>query len=209
MRKHLYLIFILALLCAPQNAYGEMTSPNYTIYADSVGVGGGSYSESASYALSDTVGEVAVGTSTSATYEVRGGYQAMNRGTLTISVTTSSLSLGVLNGTEVKSASTAVTVNCDSETGYTLSASEVSGSLVTAVADGSVTAGQTEYGVTASGAHSVLTSDVAVTEGLTLASSAAPVVDSVTTITFKAAMGAGGVPGDYSQSITLTAAANF
>lgn len=203
-------IFLIAMfLFSPLTAYGEMTSTNYTIYADSIGMGGGSYSTSTSFSLNDTIGEGAAGTSTSTTYEVRGGYQAMDRGTLSVSLSSNSLTLGTLNASSVNTASTNVTISCDAPSGYTLSASALSGTMPAGVADGTVSSGSEEYGVAVSGTDSSVSGDVAIVQGLELASSNIPVRDSVVTLTFKASMASNSSPGDYTQSITLTAVANF
>lgn len=54
-----------------------MQSPSYKIQSDSVNFGG-AYSESESYQLEDTLGEIATGRSTSESFELRAGYQEMH-----------------------------------------------------------------------------------------------------------------------------------
>lgn len=204
----LRLLSIITLLY-PVAGYAAMTSTNYTIYADSIGWSGGSLSTSSAYSLQDTSGESPAGFATSTTYEVRGGYQAAERGLLSISLSANSLNLGSLSASQINTASTIVTVVSDSATGYTLSIGSASGAMPAAVTDGSVSDGSEEYGFAASGEDSAISGDVAVTAGRVIASSAVPVYSSQTTLTFKASQSSASTPGSYSQSITLQVAANF
>ncbi len=98
-----------------------MSSQNYSIEADSVNFGGGQ-SNSSSYRLEDTAGEVATGDSSSATYNLKAGYQQMT--TTYIAMTSASdVSMspalgGITGGTSNGSAATTVTT--DSPAGYGL-----------------------------------------------------------------------------------------
>jgi hypothetical protein len=90
-------------------------------------------------------GEAGAETATSTTYTLRGGFQAMEQDqTLSLTVSTSSLSLGTLSKTAVSNATTTFSVNTNSLTGYTVSISEVSGTSPATVSDGAVTAGADE-----------------------------------------------------------------
>lgn len=199
----------LMLVAAPVVALAEMTSTNYTIYADTIGVNGGVFSSSTSYNLQDTFGESPVGVATSTSYEVRGGYQAMERGSLSMSLSSSVVALGQLNASSVSTGSTVVTISSDAPTGYTLSVGAVSGSMPPAVTDGSVSAGSLEYGFTASGTNSVIATDVAVTPAQIISSASSPVVNATTTLTFKASRASNSADATYSQTVTLAASANF
>lgn len=98
-----------------------MQSSTYRIDFDSLNVGGNN-SQSASYSLEDTTGEVATGYSTSTTYSLHGGYQQMYEAYITISAASDvvmSPSIGGLTG-GTSNGSTAVTVTTDSPTGYQL-----------------------------------------------------------------------------------------
>lgn len=82
---------LLVLLCAssaffilPASAY-VASSTNYRIQEDSINVGG-LLSTSTNYRMEDTVGEEGVGTSSSATYNIKAGYQHMHETYLAISV---------------------------------------------------------------------------------------------------------------------------
>lgn len=202
------MILLAVGLAAPLPTCGEMTSANYTIYADAIS-SGGLWSTSTIYSLQDTVGESPAGFVTSTSYELRGGYQAMVSSTLGITFSTTLVQLGSLSATQVTSGSTIVTINTTSDGGYTLSISGVSGNSLPAVADGAVSIGVEEYGFSASGGDSQLTGDVAVTNGLVIASASTVVTDSQITLAFKASVKTDTVEQVYTQNITLTAVTNL
>ncbi|MBI5728994.1 MAG: hypothetical protein HY983_01990 [Candidatus Magasanikbacteria bacterium] len=194
----------------PVAALGSMSSVTYSIYADVIGANGSVYSTGTTYSLNDTPGEAVVGTVTSGSYELRGGFQAAEKDeTLSFTVSNSSLDLGTLSRTQVSSASTALTVTSNSLTGYSVSISGASGIMPNGVGDGAVSADSEEYGVAASGADSAVSGDVSVVSGRVLASANTAVIGSETTLTFKASINAASVGGTYSQAVTLTASANF
>jgi len=206
--KFFSIILILGLLSFPLVTYGMMSSSNYTIYADSVDAGG-VFSASGTYSLEDTTGESPVGTATSSSYEVRGGYQAMDLSSLSMNLDLTSLDLGTASVSQVNSASTTATITTDSGSGYTLSVGSVSGSSLANVTDGLVTAGQEEYGLAVSGSDALFTDDEGVMSGLNLAASTTPVTNSATVITFKASISESTASGSRSQDVVLTASANF
>lgn len=208
MKKIAAAIIIILNFLLPSNSFGAMSSTHYTIYADAIDTGG-NLSEGGIYSLQDTAGESPAGFSTSSLYEIRAGYQAMELGSLTIAISESSLNLGGLDSSVVNSASTTVTVSTDSSTGYILSIQSVSGSGLSAVTDGSVTAGAEEYGFSAQGTESIVSGDVAVQAGTAVASASAPKTGSETVLTFKASMSVSSVSGIYSQTIILSASANW
>lgn len=202
------IVALAAALTAPLLAAAEMSSTNYHIYADTIGVNSGSFSSSTSYSLQDTIGETP-GFTTSTTYELRGGYQAMERGELTLSISDMSINLGALSTSEVKTASTIITVRSDASTGYALSISAVGGSMPSPVSDGAVSAGAEEYGFSVSGPNALLSGDNAVSAGTTLAAASQPVASDPVTLTFKASHANNSVANSYSQTIVLTVSANF
>ncbi len=203
------LVTLMTVAAFPLPTSGEMTSTNYYIYADSVGFNGGQYSSSTNYTLTDTAGDMLAGSTTSTTYTLNGGYQAaVLDENLSFTISNSSIDLGTLSNAAVSSSTTDIVVTTNANTGYSLSLVNVSGSMPTAVADGTVTAGADEYGVSASGAGALISGDVAVTEGLAIALSTNEVIQATTTLAFKASY-LSGTPGSYSQSMTLTASANF
>jgi len=193
----------------PYVAEAAMSSTNYYIYADSIDTGGGLVT-STSFDLQGTAGESPSGATTSTTYIIRGGYQSMEVGTLSMSISAPSLSLGELSPSQVKAASTVVTITSDSTTGYTLSFASVAGTSITGVADGAVTAGSEEYGVAVAGVDAVFSDDKAVTANHAIASSNSVVVDRQATLTFKGSINSDSRPaGSYNQTVTLLAATNL
>lgn len=206
------LVFLVALLLGflafPTTSWGLMSSTNYTIFADSID-SGGVLSASGTYSLQDTVGESPVGSSTSSTYEVIGGYQAMDWSVLLISVDTQTIDLGTLVQSQVASSPAVVTVTADAADGYVLSVASLSGTSLAGVTDGVVSGEAEEYGVAVSGVDRAFSDDRSIAVGLNLSSSSTPVDGAQTTLTFKAAMGSNSVVGGRSQSITLTASTNL
>lgn len=210
MRKSASFLLILALgfWLFPSVSWGVMSSSNYTIFADSID-SGGVLSTGGTYTLEDTAGESPVGSATSSTYEVIGGYQAMDWSVLTMSLTTTSVSLGTLSASAVNTADTTAVITTNVSSGYVLSVASVSGSSLTAVADGAVSSGQEEYGLAVSGADRAFSDDRSVVAGRVLASSSTPVTSVQTVITFKAGMASASAVGSRSQSITIMASTNI
>lgn len=98
-----------------------MSSTNYSVQSDSVNFGGVG-SDSASYAVEDTLGEVATGDSSSTNYNLHAGYQQMQEVYLAMTTAndvTMSPSLGGLTG-GTSNGSTTTTVTTDSPAGYEL-----------------------------------------------------------------------------------------
>lgn len=97
-----------------------MGSNNYKMQSDSINTGGG-LSNSATYKMEDTMGELATGNSTSTSFNLRAGYQQMQEVYLSLSAipnVTLTPSLGGLTG-GVATGSTAFVVTTDSAAGYT------------------------------------------------------------------------------------------
>lgn len=101
-------------------AFGQvMNSNSYQIQSDSVNFGGGA-SDSSNYSLEDTLGEIATGRSSSASYQIRAGYRQMQEvylalvpaGDVTMSPSLGGITGGTSNG------STTVTVITDAPAGY-------------------------------------------------------------------------------------------
>jgi hypothetical protein len=210
MRKiNLFIAILLSgFLALPSASWGIMSSTNYTIFADSID-SGGVLSTGGAYSLQDTAGESPISSSTGSSYEVIGGYQAMDWSVLSMDINTTTINLGTLVIDQVASAQAIVSISADADTGYVLSVSSVSGTSLTGVADGAVTAGYEEYGVAISGSDAAFSDDRAITASLNLSSSSTPVVGAQSTITFKAAMGSASVAGSRNQSVTLTASTNI
>ncbi|MCE9628818.1 MAG: hypothetical protein K8Q91_02360 [Candidatus Vogelbacteria bacterium] len=119
-----YLIVCL-VLAGPAWAY-VASSTNYKLEKDSINFAG-ARSVSGTYIIEDTLGEISTGTSTSSSYNLNAGYQAMESSGVTISLNLSSPSdvsmspaiVGASGGTSDGSASWTVVTNNPS--GYSLS----------------------------------------------------------------------------------------
>ncbi len=199
---------IAMILVLPISVLAAMSSTNYYIYADSVETGGG-LSSGGVYDLEDTLGEGVISQTSGATYNINAGYQAMVLGSLSMNISNNSIDLGDLNASSVSVASTTVTITTDAQTGYSLSVQSVSGSGLTAVSDGEVTAGQEEYGLAVVGTDAVTTTDQGIMAGLVLANNAGPVIGRQSELVFKAAISPSTPSGARSQSITVGVSANF
>ncbi|MCB9823624.1 hypothetical protein H6802_01575 [Candidatus Nomurabacteria bacterium] len=130
------------------------------------------------------------------------------------------MDLGVLTTTAVSSASQTYTVNSNNVTGVQLKISadaalnDGSGNDINDVADGTVTAGSEEYGI--STAVSGLTAqspfdsgdDAVPTSATNIANSTAAVNAATLTLTYKASIAGTTVAGEYDQIVTVTVATN-
>lgn len=99
-----------------------MSSANYKIQADSANVGG-ILSNSSNYRIEDTVGEIATGESSSASYKIKAGYQQMHEVFLSMTAASDVVMGPSINGNAGGTAngSTQTTVTTDSASGYQLS----------------------------------------------------------------------------------------
>jgi len=98
-----------------------MESANYRIQSDSVNIGG-ILASSTNYKIEDTVGEIATGESTSASYKLKAGYQQMQETFISIS-SPSDVTMTPLTVTQNTAVGSATwTVITDNAAGYTLSA---------------------------------------------------------------------------------------
>ena len=150
-------------------------------------------------------------------FELRGGFQAMERSSLTMSVNSNTVSLGELSLVAVASGSVVLSVTTDSTTGYTASVTE-DGNLrkggggdnddINDVLDGSVTAGSEEYGITTSGGGGLIGADTAISGTVSVAAASGEVSSQQTTVTFKAAIANTSRAGSYSQVVNFSATAN-
>jgi hypothetical protein len=204
----LLVIFLAGFFAFPAKSLGVMSSSNYTIFADSID-SGGMLSASGTYSLEDTIGESPVATSTGGTYEIIPGYQAMDWNVLLLEVPNGTIDFGTLTLGEVASSTMIFSISSNAASGYVLSVGSVSGTGLTNVADGSVTAGQEEYGLAVSGVDASFADDRGVTAGLNIAASSSPVVLADTMVTFKAAISSASVAGARSQSIVFSISTNL
>jgi hypothetical protein len=214
-KKIIILLISLALL-NPLSVFALMTSTNYTIFADDFN--SGIVATSSAYRMESTVGESPADLTTSTSYTISGGYQAMDRVSLSLSISDSSLDLGNLSTSQVSSDNTTVTVTTESDTGYNLgmSAESWSGTALADVSDNTVTAGAEEYGFSITGLdvnNSLLSIDNdignLVLAGTTVMSSSTSVTNSTSTLTFKASIGSGTGTGSRAHTVTLTLSAGL
>ena len=104
-----------------QDIFAMMTSTGgYQIWADVVSVGGveDSLSSSSGFQLRDTLGEPIIGRSSSTISQVRAGFREMERGSLTLSITPSSLDLGDLSTTTASNATATLSFYSDTGGSY-------------------------------------------------------------------------------------------
>jgi hypothetical protein len=113
-------ILLFSLVAFSTSSFAQVrSSTNYQLQSDSINVGGG-LSDSASYGLESTVGEVATGRSSSTNFQLRAGYQQMQEVFLSLTpgadVVMSPDLPGLTGGTS--NGSTTFTVITDSPAGY-------------------------------------------------------------------------------------------
>jgi hypothetical protein len=203
------IIVLLGAMAFPSASFGVMSSTNYTIFADSIDAGG-VLSTSGTYSLEDTIGETPTGGSASSSvYEVLAGYQAMDWSVLVLDVDTNTVNLGTLSTSAVTTSSATLSVTVDASSGYVLSVGSVSGTSLTAVADGTVSAGAEEYGIAVSGIDAAFADDQAIAAGLNISSSSTLVTYAETVVTFKAAISSASTAASLSQSITFSASTSI
>ncbi len=82
--KIYFALFILFFGLGTASVFAAMSSPNFSIQSDDVSVAG-SRSESSNFRAEDTLGELATGDSSSASYRLRSGYQSMQEVYLALS----------------------------------------------------------------------------------------------------------------------------
>lgn len=127
--RDVLITIIASVLCTPfvlvsiSIGWAEgMGSASYRIESDSINFGGG-FSSSTEYTLESTLGEVATGESSSASYALKAGYQQMHEVYIALSgivpVTLSPSIPGITGGES--NGSTTITVTTDSSSGYSLS----------------------------------------------------------------------------------------
>lgn len=193
----------------------QMTSANYTIFADSINFAGGR-GTSTSYALEDTLGEISFDSAGSANYKARAGYQAMAAEPIfSFTLSSNTINLGTLSEAAVSTASLTVTTTTNAPNGYTTSIYEdgdlrIISDNIDDVSDGSVSAGSEEYGISTSGAQGLYNgTDTAITNGKNIALYSAPINSSATVVTFKASRSGSTNGGSYAHTVTFISTGNF
>ncbi len=155
-------------------------------------------------------------------YILKGGFQALEKGSITMTLSTSSMSLGTLSVSEVTTSSATVTVTSDTGTGYGVTISEdtdlckgggncaLDANNIDDVVVAPVTAGTEGYGMKTSGGAGILAADTAITNGgVATIHSAADVTAQQTTVIFSVAIQTSKtVAGAYTHTVTVTGSAN-
>ncbi len=209
------LVFVVLSLALPFSvSQGAMSGGAYSIYADTFSASDDpAASTGGTYTLRSSAGESA-GDLTGGTYTLKGGFQAMEQASLSLSFNTTTASLGTLSLLELASSTVSSTISTDSSTGYSLTFDEDGdlrngGATIDDVLDGSVTVGFEEYGLqTIGGGGTSPLANVAIVNGLEVASSLGPVSGEETGIQFLATVGGATLAGSYSHIITATLSAN-
>ncbi len=198
------LSLLVSILAFPTASFGLMSSANYTIFADSIDAGG-SFSSGGAYILEDTVGEFGVGDSAAFKLDIIAGYQAMESGILEVNFDTTNVNLGNLIVGAVASSSVRITVTTTAPQGYVVQLNGTNGSPIQAVSDGSVTAGQEEYGIAVVGPDAAFAEDRGVEQGsnYNLAASSTAVYGVTTEVIFKASITNATVAGNRSNLLNV------
>ncbi len=192
----------------------DLNSTNFTIFDNGIN-SGGTRSTSSNFILESTLGELS-GTTTSTNFSSRSGFQAIEaEPKLTMALSANSVALGNLTSANVSSGSITVTVTANAKSGYSVKITEDSNlhsgsNDINDVADGSVSAGHEEYGISTSGsAGQFNSSDTAISGTVTVASNSSFASAEATTITFKTSIDSATFNGSYSHTVTFIAVANF
>lgn len=191
-----------------------MTGGAYELYADSFVVIDSEAVSGGEYTLTGSAGEGTAVVGSGGVYELRGGFQAQDVGILSLNLNPGTLSFASLSSASVSTGGVVLSVSTDSNTGYSLSLSEdgnlrSGGNAIDDVSDGTVTAGEEEYGVRTSGADAVGTgSDRAISGSLVVASGSGRATDAQTTVQFRVGISPTTPAGNYSQALTFTLSVN-
>lgn len=224
-------------LLYPVTIDARIDSTNYTIWADVFSAGGDEGSSSTNYKLSDTIGEGTIlsATTTSSGYGIKAGFRELYADHyITFSVSASSLSLGTLLNTTVKTGSHTMTVETNAAVGFTIAVSGgtlTSGSnTITAIGATAAASspGTEQFGINlvANTAPSVgagpsgtspigsvvdpygTTNTFAYVSGSTVASSTQDINETVFTVSYIANISSATEIGGYSTTLTYSAVAN-
>ncbi|MEI8327634.1 MAG: hypothetical protein WCG02_00665 [Candidatus Taylorbacteria bacterium] len=115
-------ILLSSILTIVHHAYGQvMSSPRYQIQSDSLNFGG-VRSTSASYAVEDTLGELATGVSSSTNYAMLAGYQQMQSVMVVVVPPTAVIMAPAIGGVSggTSNGSTTFSVMTDDQAGYSV-----------------------------------------------------------------------------------------
>ncbi|MFB6226376.1 MAG: hypothetical protein ABEJ02_03415, partial [Candidatus Paceibacteria bacterium] len=170
-----------------------MSGGGYNVYTDKFSVVSTNTSTGGNYQITQTAGQYFATTTSGGDFELRGGFQAQEKGILKVNLNKNSLDLGTLTENDVSKGSLKLTVTTDSETGYNTSIREdhnlKSGSLtINDVSDGTVSAGSKEYGINTKGTDGLLNQDKGISGTLNIASHNGQVYKRTVEVIFKASL---------------------
>ncbi len=211
----MFIRFLLILtIFVPVCALGAMSSTNYSITADTVDTGG--YTTSTNYGIFGALGEWQ-GFTSSTNYSLNGGFSGIwGDNSITFSMNSSSVSLGTLSTAAVGSVTNYASSTTNYAGGYALYVSEISGlasgsNVIDDVVDGSVTAGNEEYGIRTSGTSGLYnSSDTAITtDWKKIAEKTSAVTADSVGVIFNVAISPSTPSGTYSQTVSFAAVAQF
>lgn len=109
---------ILLALILPNSAFAQYSSPNYRIDQTFFGTGGELDSSSANYRAKTTVGELGVGNTGSANYQLYAGFNTTDDPFLEFVVTGANIDLGYLSTSQVKTATGNFSIRAWQTNGY-------------------------------------------------------------------------------------------
>lgn len=234
MRSKLIIVLLIAFFACPIISSASMSSTNYQIWQDAISVGGGQDQSSGNYDLSDTLGELAIGHSSSSVDSIKAGFREteyyLGYEVLSLAVDSSSLDLGELDSEQETNTSHTITVNTNSYhglsvtfSGNTLTCSSCTGvNTISAIGSSAAASdpGTSQFGfnVVFSSGTSPTASAVspynssgsyAFNSGDEIISASRPINETVFDVTFIANISGDETAGSYSAAITYTATANF
>lgn len=212
--RHIFVVTLLMLsLLWIQPLNSAMSGGNFELYADGFSYIDTDPQEGGSYVLFGSGGELASERSTSALLELRAGFEALEKGLLGFTFSTTTVLLGNLSTSSVASANLTLLVETDSKTGYSVVVTE-DGNLrnglddIDDVGDGTVSAGVEEYGVRTSGADGQIASDTAIDGSVLVARNTGTATYQETIATFLASIATTTVTGTYQHTLTFSVTVN-
>lgn len=150
-RRIMYIIIPVLSLCVVSFVHAAMTGSSYKIPWDAWATGGGENTSGSVYVLDSTVGEILGDQVTGTTYAIRAGYRQEDRPYLQTTISASSCSFGTYSTSFVQACRLTLTTSTSAPGGYVVTVKNVGytsdTTTFTPVADGSITAGSEEYGV--------------------------------------------------------------
>lgn len=215
-----------------------MSSSSYQITSDVIGVSGSESTTSTTYQIRDTIGETiaTAATSSSSNYGLKSGFrQVQSVQTLTFSVSTSTLAFGDLSASSVTTATHTMSIVTNAFNGFSIT---VSGNTLTKGTDtitaigateASSSAGSEQFGINlvantspsvgsapsgtspigSAANHYNTANRFAFQSGNTVATSTGPVNSTTLTVSYIANISSSTEGGEYSTTLTYTAAGRW